>query len=95
MRIKAYVSMSTGKTKHYISNSIDQNFENNDIENIPVPKWVEISEESEGFYLYHYNSDGECIADTWHESIEDAKEQAKFEFGILNDDWKPMENNSR
>lgn len=85
MRIKAYVNASTGKTEHYNGSAISEN--NDGFERVPRPKWVEISEEPEGFYLYHFNQAGECIADTWHETLEEAKEQAKFEFEIKDNDW--------
>jgi len=88
MRIKAYVNTSTGKTKHY-SVSIDPS-NGKGLENISAPKWIEISEESDGFHLYHFGDDGICIADTWHETLEDAKEQATFEFDIKGDDWKSI-----
>ena len=88
MRIKAFVSKTTGKTRHYTA-SIN-NDGTKDLENIPIPKWVEISEEPSGFFLFHYNADGECISDTWHESLEEAKEQASFEFEIEDNDWTPM-----
>jgi hypothetical protein len=39
-----------------------------------------------GFYLLHICATGE-IADTWHESLEDAMHQAEFEFGVQKDEW--------
>ena len=80
MRIKAYVFKRTGKTSHYTN--VDSDTISKGLEPLPIPKWVEISEEPDGFYLYHYSLDGECVADTWHETLEEAKEQASFEFEI-------------
>lgn len=88
MRIKAYVTDITGNTKHFKGAAHDE--EVNELNRIPTPKWVEISEESKGFFLFHFDSKGECIADTWHETLEDAKEQAKFEFDIAEKDWQPV-----
>jgi hypothetical protein len=48
--------------------------------------------EQEGaIYLLRLHHDGECIADTWHESVEAAKAQATFEYGIEEGDWKDVE----
>ena len=46
---------------------------------------LEIVQEDIGFFLFRYNQDG-FFGDTWHETLEEAKDQAKFEFGI-NQDW--------
>jgi len=39
-----------------------------------------------GFYLLHICASGE-VADTWHESIEEAMHQAEFEFGVQTNEW--------
>ena len=47
---------------------------------------LEIVQEGNGFFLYRYNKDG-FFGDTWHETLNEAKDQAKFEFGIEPDWW--------
>ena len=39
-----------------------------------------------GFYLLHICASGE-VADTWHESMEEAMHQAEFEFGLQKNEW--------
>ena len=39
-----------------------------------------------GFYLLHICSDG-AVADTHHESMEEAMHQAEFEFGVHSNEW--------
>lgn len=39
-----------------------------------------------GFYLLHICASGE-VADTWHESLEEAMHQADFEFGVQTNEW--------
>ena len=39
-----------------------------------------------GFYLLHICATGE-VADTWHQTIEDAMHQAEFEFGVRKEEW--------
>jgi len=40
-----------------------------------------------GFYLLHICASGE-VADTCHESMEEAMHQAEFEFGVQESEWE-------
>jgi hypothetical protein len=42
-----------------------------------------------GFYLIRYDSAGQELTDTSHEGIEEALNQAQFEYGVTPDRWKP------
>jgi hypothetical protein len=57
---------------------------------VPFPPFtkLEIGKYSgdKGFYLLHLCSDGQ-VADTWHESLDDAFHQAEYEFGIHKSEW--------
>jgi hypothetical protein len=58
-----------------------------------APARMEIDEaRSGGFYLYHYDAAGRCVADTWHATLTEAKEQARFEFEIEAADWVEVTN---
>lgn len=46
-----------------------------------LARFLVIEEAAEGFFLYRYSKNGECVGDTWHLSEEDAKEQASYEYG--------------
>jgi len=37
-------------------------------------------------YLFHICADGQA-ADTWHETLADALDQAEWEFGVTPDEW--------
>ena len=89
MRLRAKVGEATGKTRHSIGALIDG--VPTPIEDLPTPEWVEISEEDGAYYLFHLDADGVCFADTWHQSLDEAKEQATFEFGIEPSDWAEVE----
>ena len=39
-----------------------------------------------GCYLFHVCADGQ-VADTWHQSIDEALGQAEWEFGVQPKDW--------
>ena len=42
-----------------------------------------------GFYLFGCDADWEPVTDTWHDSVEDAKEQAEFEYVGTATTWRP------
>jgi len=48
---------------------------------------LEIEEDDGAYFLYRLDAKGACIGDTWHQTIEEAKAQAKFEFDIEDADW--------
>ena len=48
-----------------------------------------IEEGPDGIFLYEFRPDG-FIGDTWHENIEYAKEQAGFQFGVKESDWRTV-----
>ncbi|HQU42429.1 MAG TPA: hypothetical protein PK867_06435 [Pirellulales bacterium] len=85
VRIKAFVGEATGRVRHAIGTIVDG--KPIAVNGIPNPEWLEIAEEEEGFYLYRFSSEGICVADTWHRSLIEAKEQAHHEFGISPEDW--------
>lgn len=70
----------TGNTKHYRDDVLIEDF----------PSYLQI-EDNPGvdneFYLIHYDEQGNDIADTLHDSIVDAMEQAKWEFNIEKNEW--------
>lgn len=49
-----------------------------------------IGKQSDGVFLYRFDSEGQVVGDTWHRSIEEAKEQAQFEYGNLISEWKQV-----
>jgi len=44
-------------------------------------------ENEKGFYLFYCDSSWETIADTCHDSVEDAKDQATFEYTNTENSW--------
>ena len=57
------------------------------LECVPDPSQVEIVVGDGGFFLFRLDDNGGCLADTWHETLDDAKAQAKFEYDIDDSDW--------
>ncbi len=73
--------LSPGRTKHTLSDSRGVR---------PFPPFVELViahyPGQAGFYLMHHAADG-TGTDTWHERIEDAMDQAEWEFEVKPEEW--------
>jgi transposase len=54
------------------------------------PCFLVIQENKDGIFLYRYDAKGECIGDTWHLNIEDAKNQARHEYGNAVQEWEAV-----
>lgn len=54
-----------------------------------LPDRVEIEtiEDGDGCMMYRYTRSGDVCGDTWHESLESAFGQAKFEYGLRREDF--------
>ncbi len=72
----------SGKVKHFwipAGAGLDEKQE------MPPPRLLVIETDADkpetGALLYRLNGNGECVGDTWHESIDAAKEHASDEYG--------------
>jgi len=70
--------LSTGKTTHVVGNQIPDDFYGLAICKYPNDR---------GYYLFYCNGNWEAITDTWHETIEDAKDQGEYEYFGIEDNW--------
>ena len=86
MKLKADVVRVTGKTIHSIGEVV--NGEVVPKHQMPDAAWVEIEVMDDGScYLYRYDRTGDVVGDTWHETLEEAKGQAQFEYEIGEGGW--------
>ncbi len=69
MRIRSRVVASKGTTVHYVDDKV-----------VACPSYLEIEQDGEMFFLLRLNEHGQCIADTCHTSLNEAKSQAEFEY---------------
>ena len=91
MRLRANVLKVTGATVHRNAKLVKGTVVPG--AQLPAPARVEIDAgRSGGFCLYHYDAAGRCMADTWHATLDEAKEQARFEFEIEAADWVEVTN---
>lgn len=49
-----------------------------------------IEERPDGVFLFRFTANGEAAGDTWHRSVQEAQDQARYEFGDLLPQWKPV-----
>jgi hypothetical protein len=65
-------------------------------EDLPRPGRVEIRPEGPDgpFFLVRYTAAGEFCGDTWHETWDEALGQAKFEYGLTENDFVAVENSA-
>ncbi len=62
-----------------------------DAQPLPWPHVLVIEEESPGsVFLYRMTQSGESGGDTWHQSVDDAKHQADYEYGDAVGDWNEV-----
>lgn len=57
---------------------------------MPAAQILVITERADGVVLDRLAEDGAEAGDTWHTSVEDAKEQAIYEYGEKVIGWLPM-----
>ncbi len=86
MRLRAQVQRATGATRHHRAH-IEEGEVHKD-EELPTPAAVEIQPADGAFFLLYLDEHGDCLTDTWHQTLEQAKAQAQHEFGIGENDWK-------
>jgi hypothetical protein len=85
MALRARVVRTTGNTSHRLAH-VEQDTVVSDGE-LQMPAWVEIQQTDEGVFLLYVDDAGLTLTDTWHETVEQAKRQAKFEFEIRESEW--------
>jgi len=57
---------------------------------MPSPSVLIIQEKPDGIFLNRFVATGEHAGDTWHRSLEEAKEQAALEFAGHISEWKEV-----
>ena len=59
-------------------------------ERMPRPALVTIEQKPDGVFLFRFTSNGLAVGDTWHMTVEEAQDQARFEFGDSLLEWKAV-----
>jgi hypothetical protein len=81
-RAKVDPERVTGKTRHYRDGGLQ-----------PPPhglEIVQIPQDRNGYYLLYLDESGSEMNDTRHDTIDEAIDQASFEFGLLGAEWEHL-----
>ena len=57
---------------------------------LPIPLVIVVSTRRDGIFLERFDEAGADAGDSWHQSIEEAKEQAREEYGESIGVWMPV-----
>jgi hypothetical protein len=57
---------------------------------LPIPLIIVVSTRPDGIFLERFDKTGADAGDSWHQSIEEAKEQAREEYGESLGAWTPV-----
>ena len=91
LKLRAKCQHITGNTQHWIGVARDGDGKLIGQTLIGPPEYVEIVEDKHGYFLLRYDGEGDCLADSWFESLEQTKRQAKFEYEIDEQHWETIE----
>lgn len=57
---------------------------------LALPRVLLVEARTDGVFLFRFTDDGGFGGDTWHGSIEEAKQQAQYEYGTMADEWREV-----
>ncbi len=75
-----------GKTRHYLGS--DEIQLSHELIIVQIPP-------DEGYYLLYLDGEGNELTDTYHDSLEKALDQAKWEFNIEADEWENLTSHAK
>lgn len=79
------------RVHHFVGSLPDESEEIAVQEDFPWPTVLLIrAGQDAGFLLYRYTQDGQFAGDTWHMTLDEAKDQADFEFGEGLGPWRSV-----
>src|SRR5688572_2036314 len=82
--------LETPKVRHYWGMPPMDDGADDSRQLMPPALFLLIDENTDGVLLVRHSESGAFCGDTWHESIEDAKHQADYEFGTAVGEWIPV-----
>lgn len=76
--------------KHFVGLPPELNEGKDDRVELPSPAFLLIEECVDGVYLFRHDAQGQFGGDTWHQSVQDARDQATFEYPGTVIDWREV-----
>lgn len=79
----------SNKTKHYrgLPPALAPEGRKDQRQEMRGARFLTIEERPDGIFLTRFRESGECIGDTWHQSIGEAKGQAAYEYEGIPYSW--------
>jgi hypothetical protein len=92
MRLLATISggIEAPKVKHYAGLPPELTEGKDTRKELGGARFLVIEENTDGIFLYRYGTQGECVGDTWHMNVDDAKHQASYEYGNSVKEWSSV-----
>jgi len=88
MRTGALVATSTASRRiHHSGFPLELDKAGSPRRTLPAARFLTIELTDEGFFLFRFAEDGASAGDTWHRSVEEAKDQANYEYGSALGGW--------
>lgn len=81
---------ATTKVKHYLGAPPELTGGDDTRQEMGSPAYLVIEANPDGVFLYRYDNNGECVGDTWHMNVDDAKHQAEYEYESLLQEWQDV-----
>lgn len=80
----------TADTRHFVGIPPEVTGGRNYRKPLPHPDVLVIEEQASGVFLFRYTRDGDFGGDTWHMTVDDAKEQAEREYEGIVGEWRQV-----
>ena len=88
-RLRAKVNQVITPSNNYLETIIDDELV--PVERLPEPAWLEILETTDGdCFVFYLDTEFRCFADSWHQTIDDAKLEGSQAFGITEAEWQEL-----
>lgn len=87
---KVISSGSEPKVRHYLGMPSGVASASETRTRLPPASVLLIESTESGVFLYRYSAEGQFAGDTWHFTVDDAKAQAKSEYGSSVSAWKEV-----
>jgi hypothetical protein len=78
---------SGAKTRHFVGLPPELTGGKDTRQEMGTAYFLTIEEEADQIFLYRFGKDGACVGDTWHRNVDEAKEQALYEYGDAVGQW--------
>ena len=75
------------RTRHYVGSPEAVDGVEGQVD-LPTPSFLVLLQTEEGVYLDRYTKTGDRCGDTWHTSVQEALEQAEYEYGERLGEWQ-------